>query len=454
MAKSLYLAGALFDEVYGGSDYTPAATIYVALFVDGVEVSALGYARVAVTNNATEWPAASGDPVVKTNGNAITFPTALASWGTPNIVATMDDSSGGNVLDIGPIASPVAVGIGDTYEFGAGELQFTETDSAMGATDLLVNPPPGVLTYARGAYVFPAGGATTTLVDFTSAGSGGYISLIHLMNQSSHYNSYGASVVKVYRDGSGTPDFEIPWEMLGCMKYADVSGATRPITKYFSHNAGSGGFCFELAIPIPFTTGIKITVTNGDVSNAMSLWWDIEIHDEVPNTWTYTKRLLAVSDSTDGNVQDSTVTMLDISDIGGQLFGIYMGWDAFPGSADPKPAIMEGQVKYYFDGSGTPDYWSSGLEDYFGFNGYGVEFTPPSVTDYHGMTDRSADGNWWNFYKWHTNGPVVFNTGLKVTVGIGDSTRGPAASGGPLDPPYTATGSWRVWYTLFYYVDE
>lgn len=90
---SAYLKNAMLDSVFGSGS---PATVYVALTVAGVEVSGSGYTRAAVTNNSTNFPAASGG--AKTNGTAITFPTPTGSWGTPDGVRLYDDLTAGNLL--------------------------------------------------------------------------------------------------------------------------------------------------------------------------------------------------------------------------------------------------------------------------------------------------------------------------------------------------------------------
>src|SRR5690349_18898367 len=102
-SKSDYLENKILDHMLGGPDYTRPATVYVALFTTapsdaggGVEVTGGSYARVAVTNNATNFPGASGG--AKQNANTITWPTATALWGTVVAVGIFDAASGGNLL--------------------------------------------------------------------------------------------------------------------------------------------------------------------------------------------------------------------------------------------------------------------------------------------------------------------------------------------------------------------
>lgn len=131
MSKSDYLENELLDHVLGGGDYTRPATVYIALYTaapsdsgGGTECSGGSYARKSVTNDATNWPAASGG--AKSNGVAITFVTATGSWGTVTHFGIFDASSGGNLLRWGALGTSKVIGNGDTAQFGIGELDVTE----------------------------------------------------------------------------------------------------------------------------------------------------------------------------------------------------------------------------------------------------------------------------------------------------------------------------------------
>lgn len=84
------------------------------------EPSTGGYARVAVTNNATNWPAASGRS--KSNGTAITFPTPTASWGTVTHFVLYDAASGGTFRAWGALTSSASIPIGSVTSFAVGQL--------------------------------------------------------------------------------------------------------------------------------------------------------------------------------------------------------------------------------------------------------------------------------------------------------------------------------------------
>jgi hypothetical protein len=116
--KSVYLSNKVLGLVFGGTAYTPPATLYCALFTTaptsagtgGVEVSGSGYARVAVTNNTTNFPTPTTQQV--SNTAVIDFGTPTGSgWGTIVAGGWYDAASGGNLLYSGPfspsrVASP------------------------------------------------------------------------------------------------------------------------------------------------------------------------------------------------------------------------------------------------------------------------------------------------------------------------------------------------------------
>ena len=128
MSKSAYLGGKLLDHLYGGPDYTRPATVYVALFADAAftELSGNGYARAAVTNNATNWPAASAGS--KTNGAAITYSVATGDWSPAVGWGIYDAPAGGNLLRAEQLDAPVTVLSGATARFATGALVLTEVD--------------------------------------------------------------------------------------------------------------------------------------------------------------------------------------------------------------------------------------------------------------------------------------------------------------------------------------
>lgn len=130
-SKSDYLENELLDHVLGGGDYARPVTVYVALFTvapndtgGGTEVSGGSYARASVTNDVTNWPAASGGS--KSNGQDITFAQATADWGTVVAFAILDAVTAGNMLYWGDLTTSKAINSGDTAKFATGDITITE----------------------------------------------------------------------------------------------------------------------------------------------------------------------------------------------------------------------------------------------------------------------------------------------------------------------------------------
>lgn len=133
-SKSDYLENALLNGVLGGPQYTLPTTVYIALstaaYSDAAtgssmtEVSGGSYARVAVTNNSTNWPNASSG--AKSNGTVFTFATATADWGTVQSFYIVDALSSGNVLYGADLTTPRAIANGDTASFAVGSITITE----------------------------------------------------------------------------------------------------------------------------------------------------------------------------------------------------------------------------------------------------------------------------------------------------------------------------------------
>lgn len=130
--KSDYLENRVLDHFLGGVASTAPATVYIALFTaaptdagGGTEVSGGSYARVAVTNNATNWPAASAG--AKANGTAITFPAPTANWGVVVAFGIFDAATAGNLYYWGAITPNKTVNNGDPApSFAVGDLDVTE----------------------------------------------------------------------------------------------------------------------------------------------------------------------------------------------------------------------------------------------------------------------------------------------------------------------------------------
>ena len=77
-------------------------------------------------------------------------------------------------------------------------------------------------------------------------------------------------------------------------------------------------------------------------------------------------------------------------------------------------AMREGNEKIYIDGETVPSIWGTGTEDYF-LSAWGLQTTS---TPYFGVPfyDDRTIGGYVSSYRWHLHDPIVFNTGIKVTL--------------------------------------
>jgi hypothetical protein len=130
MSFSDYLENKVLDHVLGGGDYSRPGTVYIGLSTTAItdstaatEPSGGSYARVAVVNDSTNFPAAESGS--KANGMPITFPAATASWGTIVGFFIADAASEGNVLAYGALSASQAVASGETINFAVGALTIT-----------------------------------------------------------------------------------------------------------------------------------------------------------------------------------------------------------------------------------------------------------------------------------------------------------------------------------------
>lgn len=131
MSKADGLENALLDLVLSGAAYTPPATVYVALYTapptdagGGTEVATGSYARVAVTNNATNWPAAVNG--VKRNGTPVIFPIPSADWGILPYFGLHSHITNDALMYWGTITPARSVLTGNAPTFGVGNLVISE----------------------------------------------------------------------------------------------------------------------------------------------------------------------------------------------------------------------------------------------------------------------------------------------------------------------------------------
>jgi hypothetical protein len=112
-----YANNVVLNLFFGSTSYTPPATLYLGLSQIAanklgmfVEPPGGGYARVPITNNATNFPSATGG--TKSNATVFTFPAPTADWGTVQSLFITDGA--GSVLAMADLTSPKLISNGST----------------------------------------------------------------------------------------------------------------------------------------------------------------------------------------------------------------------------------------------------------------------------------------------------------------------------------------------------
>ncbi len=120
----------ILDDMLGDASAFPLAvpTVFIALSTttpnstggNFTEPVGNGYARVAVANDVTQWPAATAG--VKTNGADIDFPAASGPWGTVTHFGIFVAASGGSPAAWADLDTPQSPDTPDQLQFAVSTL--------------------------------------------------------------------------------------------------------------------------------------------------------------------------------------------------------------------------------------------------------------------------------------------------------------------------------------------
>lgn len=279
--------------------------------------------------------------------------------------------------------------------------------------------------------------------DFTIANVSGAGYVAHIWLAIGNYTANGLDAITLTAkvDGEEIPRINnINLDMLFARENAGQSFTLAgPVsTRYTNWNVRGQ---YSLYLPIPYGSSILITLHNNDTV-AYSIWSQVAYVSGVSNSyWSYTRRLNIATGRSSFNTVGQLITLVDVTTgAKGRLLGIYLTPDGL-NSISPPFAFLEGAIKIYTDGAGSPQFASSGTEDYFFSNGYFIgDNAPQCFTDYSCLLFKNP----WAIYalRWHILDPITFNTGLKVTWNAGDASR----------VNFTGTGS--VSWTIYYYTEN
>ncbi len=125
-----YLRNVILNNIFGGTAYTVPTTLYLGLSTTAIAEDGTGrteptggaYARVAITNNKTNWDTVTGADNTISNATELTFAEATASWGTITHFFIADALTGGNILLSEALTTAKSVPTGGIARFTVGSL--------------------------------------------------------------------------------------------------------------------------------------------------------------------------------------------------------------------------------------------------------------------------------------------------------------------------------------------
>ena len=283
-----------------------------------------------------------------------------------------------------------------------------------------------LLSEAKGDYGIPycasqknvsvsGSGGVNTLINY-SGGSPGYVSGIDLLINGTIDVQLESAVIKIYIDGSGTASVSCP-----LVNFAGkVLAFDMPATFYSRYTSGAAKSAIILKIPIPFSTGIKITLTNAG-TQTYGIYSNIDYVLGIPNHWKGTRVFHCDTAYQQNMTAYSVYNIINYTGgAPGRLLGVSMCFDG-NGSASPAFAWAEGPISYTVDGAGSPNMATSGVEDYFGSAGYWANLNGTVLaSDNYGVLDISTAGGYAaNVYRFHILDPVCWTSTFLMTFTAG-----------------------------------
>lgn len=141
MSFSNFMELKVLDLVWSNAALTISGTYFVGLATSTITTAQTGitvvepstastaYARVAIVNNATNWPASTVVNTIgqKQNNSGINFPQCTTNWGTVTYFFMADGSavSTGSIIGFGALTTAKTISSGDTASFAINAITIT-----------------------------------------------------------------------------------------------------------------------------------------------------------------------------------------------------------------------------------------------------------------------------------------------------------------------------------------
>jgi hypothetical protein len=129
--KTTYQKNQDIGYAFGKIPFTVPDTYYMGLSTSSdttvfTELSTTGYSRIAYTNNTTNFTTPDNGTVK--NAISVDFPEAIDNWDSVYAIGIFDSMTGGNLLYIATLDTPVTVQKESILRFKPEAIELTETD--------------------------------------------------------------------------------------------------------------------------------------------------------------------------------------------------------------------------------------------------------------------------------------------------------------------------------------
>jgi hypothetical protein len=249
-------------------------------------------------------------------------------------------------------------------------------------------------------------GGTHVLLDAQGPGAISHIWLTFLGPEPEGWAPNGSAdhqelMLRMYWDGNPRPAVEAP---VGDF-FANCFGKRSEVVSL--PVVVEGGDSYNCFWRMPFRKSARIEIENQSDKPLSLLYYNIDWIrlDDLPKDTPYFYAQYR-QEYPAGKGQD--YILLETTGKGhyvGTVLGVRMRSPAWFG---------EGDEKIYIDGEAKPSIWGTGTEDYF-LSAWGLQTTS---TPYFGVPyyDQRVIGGHTSAYRWHLADPIVFKTGIKVTL--------------------------------------
>ena len=214
-------------------------------------------------------------------------------------------------------------------------------------------------------------------------------------------------LIRAYWDGETNPSIDSP---LGDF-FGVGFGLYKQYTSLLMGMTSDAYYCY---FPMPFRQSARFEIVNQSKDPIMKFYFQItyRVLDSLPEDAGYFHAKWRREEKTK---RGEEYLILDARGEG-KFVGCVLSLQGMP---KVEPKFMEGDDKFYIDGSKEPSLRGTGVEDYFNSGWYFS--TGEFAADFHGCTVLDKQANRISAYRFHILDPIPFERSLRMTMGHGES---------------------------------